>query len=119
MKFDKKEWRVHILSPNNFVSQSNQKLKFFIADTIANTAIQSARVKISTLIRPDRTSPTGGETIYLDWTPLTLVDNFYEADININVVITEPIITSLKIEITEEDSTLDFANEIPITIRGA
>lgn len=121
MKFNKKDWRVHKLAPNVLVNNTSQTLRLFISDSISNSPIKSARVKIASFVRGDRTNVNGTETIHLDWTELTLVNDFYEADISL--ASTLPLggdnETELFVEITEEDDSIDFTDRLKITIRGA
>jgi hypothetical protein len=119
MKFDKKDWRCHKLSPNVISNNISQNLRLFITDAISNSEIKSARVKIFNYTRPTRDTASS-ETIYLDWTALTLTDDFYQ--VNFTITETLPVDTEvtarLVVEVTEEDDTKDFTNEINIKLRS-
>lgn len=108
MKFNKVDWRVHKLSPDTLSGNDSQRLKLYIVDSVANTQIKSAKVKILGSTRD-------GETIYLDWVDLILEGEFYYTDFTI-LNITKATQAKLLVEITDNDDKVDFTNELNVTI---
>ena len=120
MKFNKIDWRASKLSPDFISDNIQQKLRLYIADTISQSDITSARVKISKDGRGTNANPNGTETVYLDWTELTVVDGFYEATITITETLSNREVTKaeLKVEVTDSEGNIDYTNPLLVDLRG-
>jgi len=69
MDFGKINFVMNVLSDETLLSDSPNKFKVFIADTISRVPISTAEVKIAV---PDGRNPP---ITVVDWTPLTQVDD--------------------------------------------
>lgn len=104
MIFDKINFILNILSSNTVISGKQNLLKIFVADTIADTEIQTVEFRLL-----EKDGRNASVTI-IDWTEMTAINTFYSYEYTPTLTKNIPILLQVKVTDANDNNYLLTAN---------